>query len=224
MLYSTRSKLISTFLGVALLVGLVAIYTGRQLLYETVLGETESRISLDLNAARRDYQDNIDTISTVLNIAAFDREFQGSVLRKETGKLTWKLRYIAQQAGLDFAGVASAEGVVISRVGPVGASAPVNPSAPGNPLVGYVIRHGSSIAGTVVLDRSFLMSESPALAEQARIELSPTPMAAPREGKEETSGMAIGAGSPLFEGDRLIGVLYGGQLLNGSKGARRHGP
>ena len=28
--------------------------------------------------------------------------------------------------------------------------------------------------------------------------------------------MAIGAGSPLFEGDRLIGVLYGGQLLNGS--------
>ena len=217
MLYTTRSKLISSFLGVALLVGLITIYTGRQLLYKTVLGETESRISLDLNAARRDYQGNIDTISTVLNIAAFDREFQGSVLRKETEKLTWKLRYIAQQTGLDFAGIASADGVVISRVGPVGPSAPVKPSAPINPLVQYVIRHGSSIAGTVVLERSFLMSENPALAEQARIELIPTPMAAPREGKEETSGMVIGAGSPLFDGNRLIGVLYGGQLLNGSK-------
>ncbi|MGA2106442.1 MAG: ATP-binding protein [Syntrophorhabdales bacterium] len=217
MLYTTRSKLISSFLGVALLVGLITIYTGRQLLYKTVLGETESRISLDLNAARRDYQGNIDTISTVLNIAAFDREFQGSVLRKETEKLAWKLRYIAQQTGLDFAGIASADGVVISRVGPVGPSAPVKPSVPMNPLVQYVIRHGSSIAGTVVLDRPFLMSENPALAEQARIELIPTPMAAAREGKEETSGMVIGAGSPLFDGNRLIGVLYGGQLLNGSK-------
>jgi two-component system NtrC family sensor kinase len=216
-LYTTRSKLISSFLGVALLVGLITIYTGRQLLYKTVLGETESRISLDLNAARRDYQGNIDTISTVLNIAAFDREFQGSVLRKETEKLAWKLRYIAQQTGLDFAGIASADGVVISRVGPVGPSAPVKPSVPMNPLVQYVIRHGSSIAGTVVLDRPFLMSENPALAEQARIELIPTPMAAAREGKEETSGMVIGAGSPLFDGNRLIGVLYGGQLLNGSK-------
>ena len=200
MLYSTRSKLISTFLGVALLVGLVAIYTGRQLLYKTVLGETESRISLDLNAARRDYQDNIDTISTVLNIAAFDREFQGSVLRKETGKLTWKLRYIAQQAGLDFAGVASAEGVVISRVGPVGASAPVNPSAPGNPLVGYVIRHGSSIAGTVVLDRSFLMSERPRPRRTGAHRAEPHPDGSAPRGERGDVGHGDWRGQPPLRG------------------------
>jgi two-component system NtrC family sensor kinase len=41
-------------------------------------------------------------------------------------------------------------------------------------------------------------------------------MAAPREEKEETAGMAIGAVSPLFDGNRLIGAIYGGQLLNGS--------
>src|SRR5208337_5395792 len=85
-----------------------------------------------------------------------------------------------------------------------------------NPLVQYVIRHGSGIAGTIVLDRSFLMSENPALAQQARIQLIPTTMAAPREEKEETAGMAIGAVSPLFDGNRLIGAIYGGQLLNGS--------
>ena len=67
-----------------------------------------------------------------------------------------------------------------------------------------------------MLDRFFLMAENPALAEQARIELIPTSMAAPRKEKEETAGMAIGAGSALFDGNRLIGVLYGGQLLNGS--------
>ena len=67
-----------------------------------------------------------------------------------------------------------------------------------------------------MLDRSFLMSENPALAEQARVELIPTYMAAPRGEKEETAGLAVGAGSPLFDGNRLIGVLYGGQLLNGN--------
>ena len=54
MLYTTRSKFISSLLVVALLVGLVSIYTGRQLLYKTVLSEAENRISLDLNAARRE--------------------------------------------------------------------------------------------------------------------------------------------------------------------------
>ena len=195
---------------VALLVGLVSIYTGRQLLYKTVLSEAESRISLDLNAARRIYQGQTDTISTALNIASLDGEFRGSILKKEPEKLKWKLKAIAQKTGLDFAGVASTDGVLISRMGPG------NPSAPNNPLVQYVLRHGSGIAGTVVLDRSFLLSENPVLAEQARIQLIPTTMAAPRKETEEAAGMAIGAAAPLFDGNRLIGVLYGGQLLNGS--------
>jgi hypothetical protein len=73
---------------VALLVGLVSIYTGRQLLYKTMLREAESRISLDLNAARKIYQGKIDIISTAFNIASLDGEFQGSILEKEPEKLT----------------------------------------------------------------------------------------------------------------------------------------
>lgn len=41
-------------------------------------------------------------------------------------------------------------------------------------------------------------------------------MAAPREEKSETLGMAIAAASPVFEKGRVIGVLYGGMLLNRS--------
>lgn len=216
MLYTTRSKLISSFLLVALFVGLVSIYTGRQLLYKTVLRETESRVSLDLNAARRIYQGQIDTLSTAFNIAALDREIQGLILRKDAENLRSRLRAVAQKTGLDFAGVSSADGAVMSRMGPVGQAAPIGPSTPDNPLVKYVIQHGSSVAGTAVLDRSFLMSENPALAEQARIELIPTSMAAPSKEKEQTAGMAIGAATPIFDGNKLIGVLYGGQLLNGS--------
>jgi hypothetical protein len=132
MLYTTRSKFISSLLLVALLVGLVSIYTGRQLLYKTVLREAESRISLDLNAARRIYQGKTDTVSTALSIASLDGEFRGSILEKESEKLTRKLRVIARKTGLDFAGVASADGVVISRIGPIGPAARVNRSASNN--------------------------------------------------------------------------------------------
>ena len=80
MFYTTRSKLISSFLVVALLVGLVSVYTGGQLLYKTVLRETESRISLDLKAARKIYQGQIDAISTALDVGALDGEIQEALL------------------------------------------------------------------------------------------------------------------------------------------------
>ena len=47
MLYRTRSKLIISFLGVSMFVGLVSVYVGGQLLYKSVLSEAENRISRD---------------------------------------------------------------------------------------------------------------------------------------------------------------------------------
>ena len=51
MFYSTRSKLIGSFLGVSLLVGAVSLFIGVRLLNEHVLGEAANRVRLDLNAA-----------------------------------------------------------------------------------------------------------------------------------------------------------------------------
>jgi len=53
--YSTRSKLILSFLGISFLVCGVALLVGGQLLYKAVLNEANTRISLDLNAAREIY-------------------------------------------------------------------------------------------------------------------------------------------------------------------------
>jgi len=52
MFSSTRSKLIASFLGVALLVGVFSLFIGGQLLYKSVLSEATNRVRLDLNAAR----------------------------------------------------------------------------------------------------------------------------------------------------------------------------
>ncbi|HVN25241.1 MAG TPA: ATP-binding protein [Syntrophorhabdales bacterium] len=215
-LYTTRSKFIGSFLLVALLVGLVSIYTGRQLLNRTVLSQTESRVSLDLNAAQKIYQGQVDTVLKTVTTAALDKEFQDLIKKDETEKLSMKLRALAERGGLDFLGVASPEGIVISRARPAVHAKPGKTPGYYNPLVEYVLKHGSSIGGTVVLEPSFLMAEDPDLVKQARTTLVPTSMAAPRPEKEELAGMAMGAGSGLYEGKKLIGVLYGGQLLNGN--------
>jgi two-component system NtrC family sensor kinase len=72
------------------------------------------------------------------------------------------------------------------------------------------------VSGTVILNREFLAAEDPELAEQADIRFIPTPRAAPRDEKEETSGMALAAGIPIFENDEFLGVIYGGVLLSRS--------
>jgi len=85
-----------------------------------------------------------------------------------------------------------------------------------NPIAELVFDRKVPVSGTVVLSKEFLSAESPELADRARIGLLPTPRAAPRAEEEETSGMALAVAAPVFEKNELIGVIYGGILLNRS--------
>jgi two-component system NtrC family sensor kinase len=212
MFYSMRSKLILSFLGVSLLVGIISLIIGSQLLYRAVLNEAKMRISLDLNAAREIYLSRMKTMDIALNIATLDQEFRDSIRQKDTKKLIIKIRNIARQSELDFAGLVTGEGNTICRIGPN--SIPDEGESVPNPIANYILASGKAVSGTWVLDRSFLLQENPFLAERARIELLPTQRAAPKKEKEETSGMALAGGVPIYEGNELAGILYGGILLN----------
>jgi two-component system NtrC family sensor kinase len=214
MFYSTRSKLIISFLSVSFLVGVISLLMGIRLLYKGVFNEAKTRISLDLNAASEIYYLHENTIHTALYIASFDGELRSFLNLMQSEKIVKKLKSIAQQAGLDFAGIVLSDGSTLCRIGPD--SIPQVKQKMQNPIADYVFMHGSSVSGTVILDREFLLSENPDLAARASIELLPTPMAAPRTEKEESSGMALASGIPLYEGGELLGVLYGGKLLNRS--------
>jgi two-component system NtrC family sensor kinase len=213
-LYTTRSRLITSFVGVSLLVGIVSLLIGSRLLYKMVFGEAKTRISLDLNAAREIYVSRVSTIDTALVIAALDERLGAAVASGDTEPILAKLSKVAQEAKLDFAGIVNPRGDTVCRIGP-------NP-VPGrgdqvrNPITDYVLRRNAPVSGTVVLDRRFLQAENPALAEQAQIRLLPTAKAAPRTETEETSGMALAAGVPVYVKGALAGVLYGGTLLNRS--------
>jgi two-component system NtrC family sensor kinase len=214
MFYSTRSKLIASFLGVCLLVGAVSLLIGVQLLYKAVLSEATNRVRLDLNAAREIYQTRIKTIRIPLSTTVLGPGFRSALENKEIPDLVSRLERLARNAELDFAGIVTKEGTTLCKIGK--GSAANKGLEVANPIANSVIDRMVPVAGTVILGREFLAAEDPELAEQANIRFIPTPRAAPRDEKEETSGMALAAGIPIFESDEFLGVIYGGALLSRS--------
>jgi two-component system NtrC family sensor kinase len=214
MFYSTRSKLIASFLGVCLLVGAVSLFVGVQLLYKAVLSEATNRVRLDLNAAREIYQTRIKTIRIPLSTTVLGPGFRSALENKEIQDLVSRLERLARNAELDFAGIVTKEGTTLCKIGK--GSAANKGLKVANPIANSVIDRMVPVSGTVILSREFLAAEDPELAEQANIRFIPTPRAAPRDEKEETSGMALAAGIPIFENDEFLGVIYGGVLLSRS--------
>ncbi|MDZ7312480.1 MAG: cache domain-containing protein [candidate division KSB1 bacterium] len=71
------------------------------------------------------------------------------------------------------------------------------------------------VAMPQIVPREELLKEGADLAAQAYMEFIPTPKAAYRPENRETSGMMLKAASPVIdENNVLLGVLYGGILLN----------
>jgi len=214
MFSSTRSKLIASFLSVVFLVGAFSVIIGAQLLYKAVLSEATNRVRLDLNSAREIYLTRINNVKYALGVKTLGDEFRSELKRYDAPELANRVRRVAQYAELDFAGIATKEGKTLCRIGPN--PLPFDNPQTANPLINLALKRGVPVSGAIVLTREFLGAENSELADRARIKLLPTPRAAPRDETEETSGMALATAIPVFDGDALLGVLYGGILLNRS--------
>jgi len=199
---------------VAFLVCAVALVVGGQLLYKSVLNEAYNRVRLDLNAAREIYLNQVHGLKQALNVTTLGPVFRSVVEKKDVQNLIDRLSVLAKQTELDFMGVVTKEGRTLCRIGPN--SIPQGKSPP-NPIANLALQKQIPIFGTVLLDHEFLFSENPELAERARIKLLPTRRATPRPEGEERSGMALVAAVPIVDSGRVLGVLYGGTLLNRSQ-------
>jgi two-component system NtrC family sensor kinase len=214
MFSSTRSKLIASFLGVSFVVGVVSLFIGGQLLFQSVLSEATNRVRLDLNAARELYHSRINAIQCPLTITSLEPVFRQSLKARDVSELIPRLDTVARRAELDFVGIVRKEGETLCGVRKNSLRCKAVEIT--NPIAELVFERKVPVSGTVVLSKEFLSAESPELADRARIVLLPTPRAAPREEEEETSGMTIAAAIPIFEDGEVIGVVYGGVLLNRS--------
>ena len=212
MLYSIRAKLIASFIGFSLVVGAFSLVVGTRLLDRAVRSEALMRVSLDLNSARELYRARTKTIEVSLNITTLGYGFLVALKDRDVSDLIFRLGRMANYASLDFAGIVDDKGEPLCRSGPNAAPSRKNPVV--NPITTFALGKGTCASGTFLLSHEFLFEENPQLAERARIDIIPTPGSHPGTKKAETAGLALGAAVPVVHEGELLGVLYGGVLLN----------
>jgi len=212
MLHSIRAKLIASFIGVSLVVGAFSLVVGTHLLDRTVRSEASMRVSLDLNSARELYRVRTKTIEIALNITTLGYGFIAALKEQDTADLISRLERMSEYATLDFAGIVDGKGRPLCRNRPDTVSGRKKPLS--NPIAGFAMEKGGPVSGTFVLSREFLMEENPQLAEKARVDVIPTPGAQAGSERAVTAGLALGAAVPVVHEGEVLGVLYGGVLLN----------
>jgi len=209
---SLRAKLITSFLAVIIICGLVATAVAIRLIGTGIINQAQDKVRIDLNSARHIYQDEIRGIKALLRLTAQRFFIKNALLEKDIETLKRQLEEIRKAESLDILTLTDENGQVIVRSR--------NPSVYGDSqahdeLVSRVLSGTQVIGATVIVPRAELVKEGTDITEQAYIKFIPTPKAKPTLENEQTSAMCIKAAAPVFGYDgNLIGVLYGGNLLN----------
>jgi two-component system NtrC family sensor kinase len=209
---SLRTKLILSFSAVIVVAVFLAVFVGIRFIGDTVIRQTQDKVRLDLNSAREVYQQESGKIRDVIRLTAIRFFLKDAMARDDRDLLSRELQKIRQEENLDILNLVDSQGRVVVRAS--------HPDVYGDHIaddavVAWALSRGEMAVSTELIPRERLEKDGDGLARKAAMVLVPTPKARPRSETEETSGMMIEAAAPILGYDgTLIGVLYGGKLLN----------
>jgi len=210
--FSLRTKLILSFLVVIIIGGLISLVMGSRLIKNTLIMEAQKKVNHDLASAWMVFDDKLNNIKEIVSLTAARESLHEAIKTDNTDLLLRYLDRVRNEHGLDVLTLTDRKGRVIVRTR--------NPEIAGDDesqdeLIRRVLQHGGVLAYPEIVPRGELLREGEELAEKAYLEFIPTPKAAPRPEEKETSGMMLkAAASVMDEQNELVGVLYGGILLN----------
>jgi two-component system NtrC family sensor kinase len=206
------TKLVLSYLLIIAITVIVFSVAGTHLVGRLIVSEAQAAVRNDLNSARELLLGQLTHISDITRLTA-DKYLV------RTGLLAGNLQVIADELtrtkaaeGLDLLTITDGSGRVLFRAS--------NPTYRGDnhnhaPLIAAVQARRAAVAAVSIMSADTLRNESPLLADRAHLRFIDTPKARPRAETEESAGMALAAAAPVLnpQGD-LIGILYGGVLLN----------
>jgi two-component system NtrC family sensor kinase len=206
------TKLVLGFLIIVAFISTIYMVVGVQLINNRIVSEAQDKVRHDLNAARELYLGDLERISTAVRITA-DRFFLQEALQsgnlEEAYDELWKVR---KSEGMDVLTLTDNKGEVILRTRFVDN---IGDDLSSDELIKAVLEKEVPITSTIIVSGADLERESPMLAQNARFTFIDTPLAREREETEETDGMMLKSAYPVFDKhDNLLGILYGGTLIN----------
>jgi len=208
---SLGQKILFVFLVVMVVSFLVTLKMSLDLIYKNLWRETEDTLKTDLKVSHMIVFNSIKDIDAVIDFTS-SRFFLSKALEEgDLDMLGVQLERIRLDRGLDVLVLIDRDGVVLLRT--------TSPYAKGDnlsnePLVRKALdgKHGS---GLVILPRTELAREGDELALKARTVAKATSRSYPGGLKVVDSGMMMMAAYPVISSTgRLIGVLYGGGMVN----------
>lgn len=208
---SLRTKLILSFLVVIVFGGLLSLSFGSRIVKNTVISQAQAKVKHDLASAWMVFDEKLNGIKEIVNLTAAREGIQEDIKNSRWPILLNKLSRVREKYALDVLTLVDHEGRVLIRTR--------NPEANGDDqsddeIIKRALK-GEVVSKPQIVSREELMKEAAELAEQAHIRFVTTPKAAFRPENEETRGMILKAASPVADDDNtLIGVLYGGILIN----------
>jgi two-component system NtrC family sensor kinase len=207
-----RTRLLLGFTAVVGIVAIAASWAGLSFISRTVTQEAMVRVEMDLGTAWSAYDAERSRLQIVVGMAS-QNDFFRSVFRsgEAMSEIAWQLGAFRRKYEIDFLTLVDRKGLVVGRSRqPFSAGEKVSP----NPITDSALQ-GKASAGTLVLSREELLLEGEALTERAYIPLVYTERAKPTDRIVEDRGMVLEAAIPVLDAkDQVMGVVYGGLLLN----------
>jgi two-component system NtrC family sensor kinase len=206
------TRLTLSFLLVILMASVIFTVAGIQLIGNRIVAEAQETVKRDLNSAREIYTGKLRQINDVVRLTA-DRYIIITALNSgNVNDAAVELLRIKEKEDLDILTITDTSGIVLLRANNW-TLAGDNQSS--DELVAAVLRGKVPVAATFIVPEEELHKESLLLVKQAYFKFIDTPMARARNETEETSGMMLKAGAPIFDYEgNFLGVVYGGILLN----------
>ena len=208
---SLRTKLSLSFLLVIIIGGFFTLIIGSRIIRTTLISQAQAKVRHDLSSAWMVFNAKLNDIKVIVSLTAAREGLREAVQKNQKDILLKYLSRVRTENGLDILTLADARGVVLLRTR--------NPEMTGDDessdeIIRQVLKKNIA-ASPQILSRDELLKEGRDLADKAVLEFVSTPKAAPRAENRETMGMMLKAGAPVTdETGVLLGVLYGGILLN----------
>lgn len=209
--FSLRTKLVLSF-SIVIIVGVfLSAFVGIRLIGDTILRQVQDKVRLDLNTAREVYQGKSEFVKNVVRLTAARPFMKDAIIKNDVGTLKAELQKIMKNEFLDVLTLTDNNGRVLLR----GSGSEIYGDQLKNEIVNRALTKKQVVVTTKIISKEELEKEGEDLIKQARIKFIPTTKARPLTSIEETSGMMLEAAAPVFGyNGELIGLLYGGKLLN----------
>ena len=145
---SLRIKLVTCFLAVILICGLVATLVGTQFIGTGIIRQAQDKVRNDLNSARVIYRQESVNLQDTVRLTALRFFIKDALLKNDMTTLTEELGKIRKEEALDILTLTDPQGRVLVRLRNLSNS---GDSQREDDLVSRVLSTGQAVAATVIV-------------------------------------------------------------------------